>query len=166
MNDQRDALRAFGARYDYDPGYLIEILEASPGAFAAFAPAQAMSRYREALPVDAHFVARVAAMRTEDCGPCTQLNLRMAAEAGVDRDLLRTLVDDPPGLPEPLADVHAFATAVAAGEPADTERMRECYGDAGLAELAVCIAGARIYPALKRAMGRGVACAPLHLEIR
>ena len=109
----------------------------------------------------------MAAMRGEDCGACAQLNLRMALEAGVDRTTLEVLVRAPEDLPAPLRDVYEHARAVAGGgdvDPERAERIRERYGAAAFAELAVCIAGCRVFPTLKRAMLESGACELLTLD--
>lgn len=154
-------LHAFGQAYDYDVSYLIDLLEASPPTFEAFEPARGMSDYRWALPLDAHFVARVATMLGEDCGPCTQLNLGMALEAGVDRELLRCMLERPEGLAPHLRDVRDHALATARGEtscPDRVERLRARFGAEGFAELALAIVGSRLFPTLKRALGRDGVC--------
>jgi alkylhydroperoxidase/carboxymuconolactone decarboxylase family protein YurZ len=149
------ALQEFKATYDYDTAYLRELAEDSPGAYDAFAQAEGMSAYRKALPLEAHYIARIATMLVEDCGPCTQLNLRMAVEAGVERSTLDLLLHSPEKLPEPLRDVRDHARAIV-GEgditPERIERLRAHYGDEGVAEIAVVVLGSRIYPTLKRAM--------------
>jgi hypothetical protein len=152
---------AFSEAYRYDASYLGHVLDAAPGAFHAFAPAQGVSKHREELPLDAHFVGRIAAARGQACGPCAQLNLRMALEAGVARGVLETLVRAPEELPAALRDVHDHAFAVTSGAEIDHERiarLRESYGEAGVAELAVCIVGASAFPTLKRALGREGSC--------
>lgn len=149
------ALQEFEATYDYDTAYLRKLAEDSPGAYDAFAQAEGMSAYRKALPLDAHYVARVATMLVEDCGPCTQLNLRMAVEAGVERSTLDLLLHHPEKLPQPLRDVRDHARAIVGEGDVTTERvdrLRAHYGDEGVAELAVVVLGSRIYPTLKRAM--------------
>jgi hypothetical protein len=149
------ALQEFEATYDYDTAYLRKLAKDSPGAYDAFAQAEGMSAYRKALPLEAHYVARIATMLVEDCGPCTQLNLRVAVEAGVERSTLDLLLHGPEKLPEPLRDVRDHARAiVGAGDvtPERVERLRAHYGDEGVAEIAVVVLGSRIYPTLKRAM--------------
>ena len=161
VTDARAQLESFGAAYRYDVGYMKTMLDGSPGAFQAFVAGQAMSTYRKALPLDAHYVARVATMQGEDCGPCTQLNLRRAVEEGVDREMLRTLLEEPAALPEPLRDVADHCRAVVEGgldDPERAARLRWNYGDEGFAELAVCIAGSRIYPTAKRALLQAGVC--------
>ncbi len=115
-------LRTFSDHYDYDASYLEQLATDSPGAFEAFRAAQGLSTFRDALPLDAHYVARIAAMRVDDCGACTQLNIRMAVEAGVDRDLLTTLLHEPDWLTEPLRDIHDHARATLRNDGPDEER--------------------------------------------
>ena len=149
------ALQEFEATYEYDTAYLRKLAEDSPGAYDAFAQAEGMSAYRKALPLDAYYVARIATMLVEHCGPCTQLNLRMAVEAGVDRSTLDLLLHSPEKLPEYLRDVRDHARAiVGSGDvtPERIERLRAHYGDEAVAEIAVVVIGSRIYPTLKRAM--------------
>lgn len=165
--EMRDQIERFGQAFDYDVTYLHSLLAASVPAFEAYLPVQGMSAHREQLPLDAHFVARVTTMQEEDCGPCAQLNLRMAVQAGVARSLLQTLIGAPEALPPLLHDVRAHAIAVVKGGPqsdARLARLRRAYGDAGIAELALCIAGSRIYPTLKRGMGTSTVCEKLTLD--
>ena len=160
-------LKAFGAAFDYDVNYLLEVSESSPGAFSAFSAAQPMSEYRDRLSVDAHFVARIVTMQTEDCGPCAQLNLQMAIQAGVERKLLETLLYNPEGLPSLLAAVRNHVLGVVGQGGVDLEKgdeLRRMLGEAAFAELAICIAGSRIYPTLKRAMLAGQTCLKLDLK--
>ncbi|MCB9915551.1 MAG: hypothetical protein H6828_10440 [Planctomycetes bacterium] len=167
-DELREHLRAFGRAYAYDASYLEELLAASPAGFRAFQAAQPLGAFRRELPLEAHWVARVATMQAEDCGACGQLNVRMALEAGVDRELLRALVHAPDALDEALRDVRLHALAVARAEPVDlerVERLRARYGAAGLAELALVVAGCRVYPTLKRALGRMAACAPVSVDV-
>lgn len=154
-------LRTFGELYDYDTTYLRDLVDLSPASYQRFAEAQPMAQPQQKLTREAHAVACIAVMQREDCGACAQLNLRMAVEAGVARELLQLLLDDPASLPGPLADVYAHAAAVAQGDVADLERvdrLRRDLGDEGFGELAVTITGARIYPTLKRAMGTETHC--------
>jgi hypothetical protein len=154
-------IAAFSAAYDYDASYMIGLAEASPGAYAAFAAAQPLGSYRSELPLEAHWVASVATLLAEDCGACAQLALRQAVEEGVDRELLRQLLEEPSRLPSTLADVRAHARSVCEGAPDDAERaerLRAAYGQTGLAELAICITGCRLYPTLKRALFKNNIC--------
>jgi len=157
----RAELRAFGEHFDYDVSYLMHQLDDAPGAFAAFAAAQAMARRRDALPADLHAVACLAVMLHDDCGACAQLNLKMAVEQGVDRALLATVLERPDELDAPFADVYQHAREVVRGvdpDPHRAARLRKQLGPEAFGELAVTIVGARIYPALKRARGEATTC--------
>ncbi|QDU83412.1 hypothetical protein Pla163_05110 [Planctomycetes bacterium Pla163] len=165
--ETRAWLEDFGRRYAYDVGYLEQLLDLSPDAFGAFASSMELSEHRVHLPLDAHYVGLVGALLADDCGQCTQLTLRMAVEAGVERSLLRQVLEDPERLPPDLRLVHAYATQVVGGQNADAAtvaRLRAALGDEGFAELAVNVLGARIYPGLRRALGAETACAPPTLD--
>jgi len=156
-----DGIRAFGDLYSYDTSYMEFMLEAAPEAYGAFSAVQGLSEHRQGLDLDAHFVARVATMRGEECGPCTQLTLRMAVAAGVRRDLLETVIEHPEELPGVLRDVYAHARSVATGngvDPDRTQRLRRSLGEQAFVELGLCIAGSSLYPTLKRALGFDAAC--------
>jgi alkylhydroperoxidase family enzyme len=149
--------------------YLRQLVRDAPGAFVAFARARPFLDHRGSLPADAHHVARIAATRAEDCGTCVQITVNVARQAGVAPAVVRAAaLDRPHELPAHLAAVHRFATAVARADTvaAEEERaaVRARYGDAGIAELAVAIAGARTFPTLKRALGHAIACERVQLE--
>ncbi|MEM9069507.1 MAG: hypothetical protein AAGE52_13420 [Myxococcota bacterium] len=168
MTDPRSQIDALEAHYHYDSTYIRDLLDASPETFGAFAAGMKMSSYRDALPLDAHFVARVAAMMGQDCGACAQLNIHMALEAGVSRELLALLVDDPATLPEGLREVALHAQSVAANGEIDegrAESIRARYGAKAFAELAVVIAGSQLFPTAKRALLRNKQCAILRVEL-
>lgn len=159
--EAKAALEQFAQHYDYDNGYIVQLLEDSPAAYQAFAAAQAMPNIHQVLPVEAFFVAKIAVMKTEDCGPCLNLSLKMGAEQGLQRELLKKAVADPQSLPQHLRDIHDHAVAVIRNENDDADRMeriRNHYGMEAFAELAVVIVGCRIYPTLKRAMGMANHC--------
>ncbi|MEM9190212.1 MAG: hypothetical protein AAGF12_13590 [Myxococcota bacterium] len=168
MTDPRTEIDAFEAHYHYDSTYIRDLLDASPDTFGAFAAGMKMSSYRDKLPLDAHFVARVAAMMGQDCGACAQLNIHMALEAGVSRAVLAALVDDPATLPDGLREVALHAHTVVANRDIDegcAEAIRKRYGKNAFAELAVVIAGSQLFPTAKRALLRNRQCAMLRVEL-
>ncbi len=164
---EQAAIQAFGRQYDYDVSYLEQMLRESREAYQVFVAAQPMSLHREELPLDAHFIARIAAMQGEDCGACAQLNLRMALEAGIDKEILRTMVHDPRQLPAALHDVYQHTRDVSSNQPLDKDRaarIRQRYSEAAFVELAVVIAGSRIYPTAKRSLLQDQACTILSVD--
>ena len=157
LQERHASIQAFGERYRYDMSYQTELLDSAPQAFDAFARAQGTSAHRQRLPLDAHYVARVAMMQAEDCRDCIQVNLRMAVEAGVPRELMLTLLHRPEELEPGLADVRAHAFDVSRGPTLDAERverLRSRYGADGFAELAVCLAGCRLFTTAKRSLNK------------
>lgn len=158
-------IAAFERRYGYDAGYLRDLADADVRALFAMAKVGALSRYRGGLPVAAWFAAKLMGTLHEDCGPCTQLVVRMAEEAGVDADTLRLVVaDDPTRDGELDAGTRAvvrLCRASLARRPADDERaaMLARFGPRGLAAVALALASARVYPTVKYALGHGEACA-------
>lgn len=143
--------------------FVRDILRASKTAFLKFLAFLPMAQHRAALPADAYFVARLAAVLHEDCGPCVQTVIRYARKAGVEAGVLRAVVEGRPDtLPHDLADVHRFAQAVVSCDPACAEQgeaLRRRYGDAAMIDLAFGIAAGRVFPTIKRVLGHGQSCA-------
>ena len=88
----RRVLRATSKRYGYDTSYLEMMLEESPDAFFKFAPSMKASAHREVVPVEASFAAKITGAMAEDCGPCTQLCVDMALEAGMAKDQIEAVL--------------------------------------------------------------------------
>ena len=155
----KKSLESFENHYKYDASYLHEFLDASPDGFEAFSKFGDMGMYRKTLSPEVFFVSKIAAAQTEDCGPCTELNVRMAQEAGVDEKIIRGTLSGQ-GLSNELEAVRQFSIAVAFNEvkPGQVEEMKDTYGREGLAELALSIASMRVYPCMKRALGFDQAC--------
>lgn len=160
-------LRRFEAEFDYDMGYVHELLEISRDAFLRFYRFMGMARYREDVPAAAWHAARLTATLAEDCGPCAQLVVTMAEREGVPPELLRAVVaGDAAAMDDSTALGWRFATAVLAHDPeADAlrDRIRQRWGERAVASLALAIASARVFPTLKYALGHGKACVRLRI---
>lgn len=160
-------LAAFSQMFDYDVTYLREMLDTSLPAYEVFASARGMSGHRVKLPVDAHAVACVTTMLVRDCGPCTQLQLKMAVQAGVARPVLDALLNEPENLSPSLRDIYDHVQTVAGDAPPDDarlQRLRDSFGAEGLVELGLAIAGSQVFPTLKRALGHAKTCNRASLE--
>jgi len=158
----RQQLRSFGAHYDYDTSYLEELLDLSPEAFRAFEAAMPMARVRKEAPVRLVMIAKLAAMKAQDCGPCTLLSVKMAREAGLDEAAIRAALKEGEGLEGDERDVCDYAIGVALNRELPGEllpRLKERLGCAVVAELAVNIIATKLYPTLKRALGHSQSCA-------
>ena len=155
-------ISAFENQYDYDMGYAHRMLQASLGAFLRFAMFSRGAQMREDVPAAPWFAARIAAALYEDCGPCTQLVVRIAEEAGIDNKLLCAIVaGDEASLDADTLLGLRFAQAVltrAADCAAVHDEVTRRWGERGVVSLALIIANTRVYPTLKRALGYAHTC--------
>ncbi len=155
-------IRPMERKYGYDAGYMHEMIDASSSAALKFAMAQAMANHCDSVSKDAWYAARLAAVLSEDCGPCTQLGVDMAKEQGVDEAKIAHLLRGDIEAAGPDAALgYRFGMAVATNSDAIldlVDRVRDRYGERGLVSLALAVTGTRMYPTLKRALGHGVAC--------
>ena len=154
---------SLGASMDY-AHHLADVSLVALLKFALFLP---LARHRKACPSVPYHVARLVAVRAEGCGTCVQIECNLARQAGVPPDVLRAVLNDQPDyLPAPLADVYRFASALAVqrNDPEIRERLRAAYGDESVAELALAMAAARFFPAVKRALGYATPCTYVNLD--
>jgi alkylhydroperoxidase family enzyme len=158
----RRLTEAFERKWNYDAGYLKEIIGISPRAAWMFARATSLGNYRRDVPVPALVAAGITAVRAEDCGPCTQLATAMAERQGVPADVLRAvLADDVTAMPEEVELAWRFTRATLAHDAAADVYRREVvkrWGPRALVALAYAITTARMYPTVKYAMGHGQVC--------
>ena len=159
----RRGLRAFAKRYGYDVSYLEMMLNCSPAAFFKFAPVMKAAAHREAVPIDASFAAKLVGALAEDCGPCTQLVVDMALEAGMPRDqieaVLRRAVS---AMNEATTLGFRFADAVVrrAVEAEDEFRdaVRAQWGQKGVIDLTLALQMGRMFPMVKAGLGYAKEC--------
>jgi hypothetical protein len=158
----RRTVSAFERQWNYDASYLREIIEVSPLAAWRFANAARLGTYCRDVPVEALVAAGITAVRSEDCGPCTQLATAMAERRGVAPETIRAILkDDVAAMPDDVALAWRFTKSTLARDPAaDDYRavILERWGSRAVVTLAFAITTARIYPTVKYAMGHGKAC--------
>jgi hypothetical protein len=158
----RRALNAASKRYGYDTNYLDYMLKESPAAFFKFAALGKASAHREAVPVEASFAAKITGAMAEDCGPCVQLSIDMALEAGMAKDQIEAVVRRDTGAMTASTRLgFQFAEAVAsraanADQPRDAVRAR--WGEKGVIDLAMALQMGRLFPMLKAALGYAREC--------
>src|SRR5688572_28451002 len=113
--------------------------EAAPDAFWQFVKFAKASAHRSKLPAAAIHVARLVAVRHQDCGPCVQTVVNLAKEDGVEAGILKAALSRKADeLPESLRDVYRFAEAVATNsgqEQAYRERLLAVFGAEAMVEL-------------------------------
>ena len=152
----------FEREWNYDAGYLKEIIDISPRAAWMFARAASLGNYRRDVPLAALSAAGITAVRAEDCGPCTQLATAMAERQGVPSAVLRAILsDDVASMPADVELAWRFTRATLAHDAAADVYRREIverWGPRALVTLAFAITTARMYPTVKYAMGHGQFC--------
>ena len=154
-------INSFAARYDYDASYMHALLKSSPAGFFKFLAVTKLSRHAEAAPKEAAFAARLVGVMTEDCGPCVQIVVNMAREAGVaDSDIDAVLRRDIGAMSEDAAIGYLFAERVARRENADAVRAEVCrkWGDKGVVDLTFAVQASRLYPMVKAGLGYAREC--------
>lgn len=149
--------------------YLVEMFDKAPGAFWQFAKVAKAAGYRNALPAAPFHVARLVAVRIQDCGPCVQTCVTLAKKDGVESAVLKAaLAGDFDALPESLRDVARFSEAVTNGsgeEDTYRERLRAVFGEEAMVELALAITLCQTFPILKRGLGHAKSCSLVKVDV-
>lgn len=155
-------LRKYARHYNYDTTYLETMLREAPAAFFKFARIMSVAQHREVVPVDAFYAAKLVAVLAEDCGPCTQLVVDMAREAGVAGDQIEAvLADKAIAMTESTVLGHRFARAVIdrSGDDNDCrDAVRAQWGEKGVIDLSLALAIGRLFPMLKAGLGYAMEC--------
>ena len=158
----RRTVSAFERQWNYDASYLREMIDISPRAAWRFVNATRLGTYCRDVPIEAWCTVGITAVRSEDCGPCTQLATAMAERRGVAPEILRAVLkEDVAAMPDDVALAWRFTKATLAHDAsADDYRavILERWGPRAVVSLAFAITTARIYPTVKYAMGHGKTC--------
>lgn len=134
------------------------------------APGHALEKFQHALPLTGHghdappamlHMARLGAIRAEDCGPCVEISARGALAAGLDRKRINAALAGNADDPED-ARALAFGAAVASGDIAGAmqlgDEIEALHGRSVRTELSLAAASVRLFPALKRGLGYAQSC--------
>lgn len=155
-------IAAFERRYRYRMDYARQLYDASPAAFWQLAKLFGIAGGVPGLSPAMLVAAKFAATRREDCGPCAQLVLDLALEAGVPAAALRALVaGDATAMPEDMRLAWRYAEAALARDPESETHARalgERLGPQAVAGVALALGVARTFPTLKYALGHGRSC--------
>ncbi|MEM9055171.1 MAG: hypothetical protein AAGB16_07590 [Pseudomonadota bacterium] len=159
--------RTFGKKYNYDVSYMLEMNDQAPEAGARFALFPLISQYRGPKAGQGVWAGALLASTLEgDCGPCAQLCIDMALEAGADASAIELCLK---GEAEKAGDFglgYRFAMAsIKADTEADTLRqsIEDIHGPKTVIAASFAAAAGRFYPVLKRGMGHGLACQKLRI---
>jgi hypothetical protein len=158
----RRILRKFSNRYGYDVSYLSMMLNESPAAFFKFAPVMKAAAHREVVPVEAGFAAKIVGALAEDCGPCTQLVVNMALEAGVAREQIEAVLRrDPHAMNDATMLAFRFADALvrrSGDEDEFRDAVRAQWGQKGVIDLTLSLQLGRMFPMVKAGLGYAREC--------
>ncbi len=153
---------AFERTWNYDASYMRELLEVSPASLFKFFLVASLGHGKHA-PPEAQAAAGIVGTLAEDCGPCTQISVDIAAKSGVKPEILRAiLAGDEAAMGEAARLGYRFARAVLARDMEKADPLRDeilkRWGKAGLVDLSLNLTTARMYPTLKYGLGHGKAC--------
>jgi len=113
------------AQYGYNVDYMRLILDTNGSAFFKFALFQTMSSHAVGLPTGVYFAAKIRSALVDDCGPCIQLVVNMALEAGVDEQVVADIVAGKvDALPEEVSLAVRFTDLVMAHNP-EADELRD-----------------------------------------
>jgi alkylhydroperoxidase family enzyme len=133
------------------------MLRESPAAFFKFASLMKASSHREVVPVESSFAAKIVGALAEDCGPCTQLCVDMALEAGMPRDQIEAVLRrDPRAMSDTTRLAFRFADAVVRRSGDDEEfrdAVRAQWGEKGVIDLTLALQLSRMFPMVKAGLG-------------
>ncbi len=152
-------------QFGYDVGYMRQMLRISPGTFMKFGVLTQLVD-RKAAPGALLAAAGMAATLVEDCGPCAQISVDMAAAGGVEASVLRgILAGDIAAMGEVAALGWRFAHASMTRDMETADPLRDeimaRWGERGLLAVSLAITTGRMFPTVKYALGYGKACSRL-----
>lgn len=158
-------LGRFERAYDYDAGYMHEVIDVSTSAGLRYFGLPMLSQMRGPEP-ELWAGAALASVLDGDCGPCAQLVVDNAVASGVDPNLLKACIAGDFSSAGAAGLGYQFARA-AIGDKPDLEefsyKIASTYGKKALVSAAYAAASCRAYPVLKRGLGHGSACTQLKL---
>lgn len=142
-------------------GWLEDVTRVSPGIFWKFLFFAPLAGHRRATPKSLINLARIGALKVHDCGACLQVAVDYAVKDGLSADLIQAALWSSEALPPRESLVVGYAQAVAGkwpDLPQRIEAVRRELGEAVLAELALAVATASVFPVTKQGLGVANTC--------
>ena len=168
-NKSLEMLEGFQAHYDYDTSYMKEMLKENPEAYATFEAFLPMANFVKNTPKEVLYVVKLTSMKNEDCGACLQLNVDMAVEAGVEKEIIKEVVfNEGKNLSSTLKEVYDFTLLVANNQSIDTilyDKITTTYSKDILVEISLAIASAKIFPTIKRVLNDFRSCSMIQIKV-
>jgi hypothetical protein len=166
----RRYLNKFRTQYNYDTSYMEMVLDETPDAFFKFAKIFGIANYRKVVPIDALYAAKITGALHEDCGPCTQLVVDMALEAGMANAQIEAVLSGKCAAMNDATTLgYRFAKAVcerSSSEDEAREAVRAEWGNKGVIELTFALQVGRIFPMVKAGLGYAKECRRVVVEGR
>ena len=158
----------FENHYNYPSEFLREMLEHLPKGYETYEGFLPMASFHEQVPMDALFVCKLTTLMEEDCGECLQLNVKMALEAEVSPQIIKSTLAGGDELSDELQDVMNYTKAIVRDKFIREDLLEKItiqYGKTALAEFGLAIAAKRVFSSIKRAMGYGKSCKLISIEV-
>ncbi len=158
----------FAKRYNYDADYMSHVVETSTMAGVRLSLLPLYSQFRG--PKEAQDVwagAMLGSTQEGDCGPCVQLIVDMALEAGVPAEQLALCLQGDASAAGDVGLGFRFSQAAIANTPALEEFRAEIdkrFGSAAVTAASFAASSGRIYPVLKRGLGFGQTCSNVQVK--
>lgn len=161
-------LSRYSRQYDYDVSYMRELYRISPRGFFKFSKLAGAAMHCERASKDAYYAAKLAGALAEDCGPCVQLVVNMAREAGVSKNQIKAvLVRDFSAMNKDVAIGVRFAEAIIRrtdDEDEAREAVKAKWGDAGVVDLTFGAQIGRVFPMVKAGLGYARTCTKVFVD--
>ena len=161
-------LQRFSSRYNYDVSYMEHIAETSTNAGLRLSALPLFSQFRG--PKEAHSVwagAMLGSTLDGDCGPCVQLVVDMALEAGVPAHQLELCLQDNAMEAGDVGLGFRFSQAAIVDAP-DIDDLRQeietRFGPEAVTAASFAASSGRVYPVLKRGLGFGQTCNRVNIK--
>jgi alkylhydroperoxidase family enzyme len=139
-----------------------DILAPDRRALFALFKITGMATYREDVPADMYWAAKLVGTVSEDCEPCTQMTVATTLESGADPKIVAAvLANDNVAMSKNSRLGAAFARAALAHTPEADDLRDEIarrHGPRAVVSLSFAVCSARFFPTLKYAPGHGKAC--------
>lgn len=154
----------FGKKFNYDVSYITEMTEFYPAKAWRYALISPMGSHFSAVPKELYFAVKITATKLADCGTCTELTLKMAVSAGIDRQQIGHLImSDVQHMRGDILLGYQYAMAVEQNSLdllEIIEHIKVEYGKKGLWDVASAFNFGEYYPKLKRGLGEAISCRP------
>jgi len=165
----RKKLQEFERATGESPAFMARILDKKPSLFFYILLFMPLLRHRRQLPKEAFHIARIIAVKQEDCGECLQTSVALAAMDDMPAQWIEYALSERwDALPKPLNLVAEFVYLLGKNDPHyESVRLvlKEYYTSGAMLELASAIASGRYFPTAKKAAGMALSCQKIQIRI-